>query len=124
MKKKLILIFIIGIYCVSCRSSGLDSKSTDNMLKLKLSFQYTGDIAYAHVFKVKVLKVISGDVAFTSGICTIMPKDSLFVNNAQKTNAVYIVTLEKGEGNVDKKYSPISGFIDDNKTAWNIRHME
>ena len=97
-------------------------KKTPDTLILRVTASFTSVIGYGYLYKCMIDKVISGDFSETQINVTILASD--------ETNYNFILThlnpikfeMVCKKNKTDEPYflMPISGFVDKNKTSWEI----
>ena len=100
-------------------------KNRSERLALVVTASFLGAIGYGNVYRCQVVKVISGDLDDQEITVTILAGDK--ANLAFMSD--HLDTVELGMGCKkradDEPYArmPISGFVDKNKTSWEIEYL-
>jgi predicted transcriptional regulator len=79
-----------------------------------------GAIGYAYVYRCKVAEVIKGKLKDTVITITILPKDIKKATLFKQLSTPIIITFKKCKENEQYNFSVINGFVDSNKTSWEI----
>ncbi len=139
-KLKTGVIFILGclilaawfLTFISCcpveKNKGTNVNNTlnqpDNIIRLEGSLTEAESISYGTTFIFQVKKVLQGNLTEKTIRIVVMVGDEHehFFQNSTSQGGIEI-TFEKNEENVPYRLMPISGFVDQNMTAWKLKKI-
>ncbi|WP_183564880.1 hypothetical protein [Mucilaginibacter sp. SP1R1] len=102
----------------------MEKESDKIILIVKASF--TGVIGYADVYKCHILKKMDGDFNDQDITLTILTDDgtnSAFITS-HLDNAAFEMGCKRLKDNQPYSLMPISGFVDSQKTSWEITYLK
>ena len=94
-------------------------------LVLTATASYVGVIGYANVYKCQIAKIISGDLDETEITITILAgdKEKEAFMSSQLATMVFEMGCNKRKTNEPYSRMPISGFVDKDRTSWEIEYL-
>ena len=101
-------------------------ENNSETLILRVIASYVGAIGYGDVYRCSIFEVLSGDLVEKEIAMTILASDKVNLNFlSTRLDAVKLeMKCKKKYTNEPYSMMPISGFVDKNRTSWEIEYLK
>jgi hypothetical protein len=127
--KYLILFFIVVLFnCNSeTKNNSKEMKKKQNKLVMYINASFKGEVGFGEVYQCQIKENIIGDTGLQKDFTmTILDQDktnSTFLSSRKDTMA-FEAAFNRKNDNEPYLLMPISGFVDINKTSWEIEYLK
>lgn len=124
--KFLMIIILFLSACMPQSNSNNSDMNTESDLIIKIKANTTISVAYAHAYKCELVEVIKGQLDMDIILITVLANDKENFDYFSKNLFPKVLELEFNKKNKNENYGimPITGFVDKNRTSWELTSVK